>query len=125
MPKKVIGKCPVCGQNMRVTELECSSCHTRVSGQFDLGKFSRLNRKQLEFVEVFIRLRGNIKEVEEEMGISYPTVRKKLDEVIEALGYRPEKSPDDETVEKRTEVLNALDEGEIDFEEAKNKLEEL
>lgn len=125
MPEKVIGKCPICGQNMRVTELECPSCHTQVSGQFDLGKFSRLNRKQLEFVEVFIRLRGNIKEVEEEMGISYPTVRKKLDEVIEALGYRPEKSPDDETVKKRTEVLNALDEGEIDFEEAKNKLEEL
>lgn len=125
MPEKVIGKCPVCGQNMRVTELECPSCHTQVSGQFDLGKFSRLNRKQLDFVEVFIRLRGNIKEVEEEMGISYPTVRKKLDEVIEALGYRPEKSPDDETVEKRTKVLNALDEGEIDFEEAKNKLKEL
>ncbi|MCF7890405.1 DUF2089 domain-containing protein [Candidatus Bipolaricaulota bacterium] len=125
MPKKLIGKCPVCGKDMKVTELECPGCHTQVSGQFDLGKFSRLNRQQLEFVKVFIRLRGNIKEVEEEMGISYPTVRKKLDEVIEALGYRPEESPDDEAVEKRNEVLDALDKGEIDFEEAKTKLEEL
>ncbi|MBS3787218.1 DUF2089 domain-containing protein [Candidatus Bipolaricaulota bacterium] len=125
MPEKVIGKCPVCGQNMRVTELECPGCHTKVRGQLDLGKFSRLNQNQLEFVEVFIRLRGNIKEVEEEMGISYPTVRKKLDEVIEALGYRPEKSPDNEAVKKRNEVLDALDDGEIDFEEAKNRLEEL
>lgn len=125
MTKKVIGKCPVCGQNMKVTELECPSCHTRVSGQFDLGKFSRLNRKQLEFVEVFIRLRGNIKEVEEEMGISYPTVRKKLEEVIEALGYRPEEEPKAERAKRRKEVLNELDEGEIDVEEAKDKLQEL
>lgn len=125
MPAKVNGKCPVCGQNMRVTELECPSCHSQLSGQFDLGRFSRLNQEQLEFVEVFIKLRGNIKEVEEEMGISYPTVRKKLDEVIKALGYRPAESPDDETVQKRKEVLNSLDEGEIGFEEAKNKLEEL
>ena len=125
MTEKVIGKCPVCEKNMRVTELECPDCHTQIRGNFTMGKFSRLNEKQLGFVEVFIRLRGNIKEVEEEMGISYPTVRKRLDEVIEALGYKPEESPNDDTVEKRTEVLNALDEGEISFEDAKNKLEEL
>ena len=125
MTEKVIGKCPVCEKNMRVTELECPDCNTQIRGNFTMGKFSRLNEKQLGFVEVFIRLRGNIKEVEEEMGISYPTVRKRLDEVIEALGYKPEESPNDDTVEKRTEVLNALDEGEISFEDAKNKLEEL
>lgn len=125
MKEKVLGKCPVCGENLRVTKLECPSCHTEVGGDFELGKFSQLNDQQLEFVEVFIKLRGNIKEVEEEMGISYPTVRKKLDQVIEALGYRPEEGPVDDTTEKRKEVLNALDEGEIDFEEAKNKLQEL
>ncbi len=125
MPKKIIGKCPVCDGEMKVTELECTNCHTQVSGQFELGRFSRLNQTQLEFIEVFIKLRGNIKEVEEEMGISYPTVRKKLDEVIESLGYRPEESPDDETVKKRKEVLNALEEGEIGVKEAKSKLQEL
>ena len=123
--KDVIGTCPVCGQNMRVTELKCSSCHTQVSGNFELGKFSRLNKDQLEFVEAFIRLRGNIKEVEEEMGISYPTVRKKLNEVIEALGYRPKEKPEEKSTEKKNEVLTALEEGEIDFEEAKTRLEKL
>jgi hypothetical protein len=125
MAEKVIGKCPVCGDQMNVTELECTSCRTKLSGNFELGKFSQLSQDQLEFVEVFIRLRGNIKEVEEELGISYPTVRKKLDEVIESLGYRPEESPDGETVEKRNEVLSSLEEGEIEFEEAKEKLQEL
>ena len=125
MSKKVIGKCPVCGDRMKVTELECPSCRTRLNGDFELGKFSKLSREQLEFVEVFIRLRGNIKEVEEEMGISYPTVRKKLDEVIKSLGYKPEESPDDEAVEKRNEVLSSLEEGKIEFEEAKEKLQEL
>lgn len=125
MSKKVIGKCPVCGDRMKVTELGCPSCRTRLNGDFELGKFSKLSREQLEFVEVFIRLRGNIKEVEEEMGISYPTVRKKLDEVIKSLGYKPEESPDDEAVEKRNEVLSSLEEGKIEFEEAKEKLQEL
>ncbi|MFP4508089.1 MAG: DUF2089 domain-containing protein [Candidatus Acetothermia bacterium] len=125
MKKEVIGSCPVCGERMRVTELQCSNCRTQVKGQFELGNFSRLDEEQREFVEIFIRLRGNIKEVEEELGISYPTVRKKLDEVIEALGYIPEESPGDEKDEKRREVLNALDEGEIGFEEAKNRLERL
>lgn len=125
MKKEVIGSCPVCGERMRVTELQCSNCRTQVKGQFELGNFSRLDEEQREFVEIFIRLRGNIKEVEEELGISYPTVRKKLDEVIEALGYIPEESPGDEKDEKRREVLNALDEGEIGFEEAKSRLERL
>ncbi|MFB6290511.1 MAG: DUF2089 domain-containing protein [Candidatus Bipolaricaulia bacterium] len=125
MSEKVIGKCPVCGADMSVTELECSSCHTKVSGKFDLGKFSRLDKHQLEFVEVFVRLRGNIKEVEEELDISYPTVRKKLDNVIETLGYSPEEGPEDTKVEERNEVLTALDQGEIDFDEAMKKLENL
>ena len=125
MKKKVIGQCPVCGTGMKVTELECPSCHTKVSGQFDLGKFSQLNRDQLEFVEVFVRLRGNIKEVEEELGISYPTVRKKLDDVIETLGYSPGESPEDTKKEERTEILTALDEGEIDFKDAMKRLENL
>lgn len=125
MAKKILGNCPVCGETLQVKRLECPSCRTEVSGKFDLGKFSRLSSDQLEFVSLFIRLRGNIKEVEEEMGISYPTVRKKLDEVIEALGYRPEESPEGDTSEKRKEVLQALDEGEIEFEEAKEQLKEL
>lgn len=125
MANKIIGQCPVCGSDMIATELECPHCHTRVSGKFELGKFSQLDPEQLEFVEVFIRLRGNIKEVEEEMGISYPTVRKKLDQVIQALGFSPEASPEDTKAEERTEVLTALEQGDIDYSEAVKKLKNL
>ncbi len=111
---KIIGKCPVCDENMHITELKCSHCQTTIRGKFEQDKFSRLNPDQLKFVEVFIRSRGNIKEVEREMGISYPTVRNKLDEVIAALGYRVEDSPDDEKAEKRKEILDSLEQGEID-----------
>ncbi len=110
---------------MLVTELECPHCHTKVSGKFELGKFSQLDPEQLEFVEVFIKLRGNIKEVEEEMGISYPTVRKKLDKVIQALGFSPEESPEDIKAEERVDVLAALEKGDIEYSEAIKKLKNL
>lgn len=125
MKRKIIGQCPVCGADMKVMELQCPNCNTGVSGRFDLGNFSRLTPDQLDFVEVFVKLRGNIKEVEEELGISYPTVRKKLDEVVQALGYDLEEGPEEATVEKRKDVLEALDEGEIDSQEAIEKLEDL
>jgi len=114
LANKIIGKCPVCEENMSITELKCNHCQTTIKGKFTQGKFSNLSADQLKFVEVFIRSRGNIKEVEREMGISYPTVRNKLDEVIAALGYRVEDSPDDEKAEKRKEILDSLEEGEID-----------
>ena len=125
MKHKIIGQCPVCGADMKVTKLECPSCKTGVSGEFELGRFSSLDHEQLEFVEVFVKLRGNIKDVEEEMGISYPTVRKKLDEVIEAMGYRLEEEAEREKAEKRNKVLDALDEGEINYQEAVDRLENI
>ncbi len=125
MANKLIGRCPVCDENLHITRLECSSCHTAISGNFKQDKFSRLNEDQLKFVEVFIRSRGNIKEVEREMGISYPTVRNKLDEVIEALGYSAKDSPEDDVGEKRREILDSLEEGEIDSEEARELLQNI
>lgn len=125
MNNKMVGQCPVCGTGMVVTELECPNCHTKISGKFKLAKFARLNSEQLNFLEVFVSQRGNIKEVEEELGISYPTVRKKLDQVIKDLGYRPEESPEDTNVEERNTVLENLESGEIDFEEAMELLEGL
>ena len=125
MAHDLLGKCPVCGENMRITKLKCHQCHTEISGNFKLDKFLRLEQEQLEFVEVFIKSRGNIKEVEREMGISYPTVRNKLDDVIEALGYNAQDSPDDATAEKRKEVLDSLEKGEIDSEEAVEMLKKI
>ncbi|MBF8437536.1 DUF2089 domain-containing protein [Halanaerobiaceae bacterium Z-7014] len=122
---KLIGKCPVCQENMEITEIKCNDCDTKIRGRFFLDKFSRLDPDQHHFVEVFIRSRGNIKEVEREMGISYPTVRNKLDEVIEALGYQPEDSPDDNKAKKRKEILDSLENGEIQSQEAVEMLKNI
>ena len=118
MPNKVLEDCPVCGGNLRIVALHCPTCDTEIKGNFTSGKFTQLSDGQLEFVEVFIKSRGNIKEVEREMGISYPTVRNKLDEIINALGYNVQTSPDDTTGERRKEILSMLEKGEIDSQEA-------
>lgn len=118
MKYKAPGVCPVCGEPLMVTRLSCNHCQTRLEGEFNFCKFCRLPAEQREFVEVFIKCRGNIKDVEKELGISYPTVRNRLDGVIEALGYRIEKQEAADEKDYRQEVLKALENGEITAEEA-------
>lgn len=115
MAREVLGKCPVCGEELRVSKLSCSNCHTNIEGNFTLCKFCKLSSEQKNFLEAFIRNRGNIKEIEKDLGISYPTVRNKLEDVIEALGYKPRYN---EPKVNRKEILKKLDEGEITSEEA-------
>ncbi len=81
------GKCPVCNNTLTVTHLQCGQCGTGIDGQFHLGSFQALNADQLQFVETFIKCRGKIKDVEAELGVSYPTVVAKLNAVVGALGY--------------------------------------
>src|SRR5580693_6728428 len=83
----VLGRCPFCGEELHVARLECSSCHTAIEGRFSLGRFQRLTPEQLGFLEVFIKNRGIIRNVEAELGLSYPTVRNRLDDVIRSLGF--------------------------------------
>lgn len=87
MSYKAITVCPVCGKKLKITRLKCSGCRTSIENDFEFSKFDYLNKQQLKFIEVFIKCRGSIKDVEKELGISYPTVRAKLDEVINSLGY--------------------------------------
>lgn len=115
MKREVLGKCPVCGDELSVTTLSCHTCHTHIEGDFSLCKFCKLNDEQKNFVELFLKNRGNIKEIEKELGISYPTVRGKLENVIEALGYSTK--PEEIKVDKK-EILRRLDNGEITTEEA-------
>jgi len=121
MKYKVLGKCPVCGGELQITRLSCSQCHTTIEGEFTSCKFCQLQPEQSEFIEVFIRCRGNIKEVEKELSISYPTVRTRLDGVIQALGYNPEKSPREQQ-DNRTDILLALEQGELNAQEALQQL---
>ncbi|KAB3531771.1 DUF2089 domain-containing protein [Alkaliphilus serpentinus] len=120
MRKEVLGQCPVCNSSLYVAKLKCSNCHTTIEGEFQLCKFSRLSKENKDFVDVFIKNRGNIKEIERELGISYPTVRSKLEAVIEALGHKP--SP--VATEGRKEVLEKLSRGEITADEAVKLLKE-
>lgn len=122
MRKDVLGKCPVCNDELKVTELSCSKCKTKISGEFYLDKFCRLDKEKRYFAEIFIKNRGNIKEIEKELGISYPTVRKLLDEVIVALGYS---NKVENTEIEKNEILEKLSKGEISSDEALKLLGEI
>lgn len=105
-------KCPVCGGHYVVTELECNGCHSRLAGQFGTSRLSALDGEQTAFAEVFLSCRGNIKEVEKALGISYPTVRSRLDGVLETMGFAVKrKGP-------KADVLEALSRGELSLDEA-------
>ncbi len=106
--------CPVCKNEMNVTRLHCSSCDTVVEGRFAAGHFANLSQEQLDFIFTFVRCEGKLTRMETELGISYPTIRNRLHEVIRALGYEPGKDETPEvTDEKRREVLEDLDTGKI------------
>lgn len=117
-------KCPVCGNTMDVTRVQCTKCNTELTGTFAPCRFCMLEDKHMQFVETFLRCRGSIKEVEKALGVSYPTVRNMMDAALEALGYgdMPKK---DEAEQQRDEILNKLSNSEIDVDAAVKALEEL
>ncbi len=115
----VIGRCPVCGDTLHVTRLQCRNCDTSLEGHFALGRLYQLTPEQLEFVEIFIRCEGKINRVEQEIGLSYPAVRARLSEVIRALGYEVgEPTPRAISEEMRRDILADLNAGRISSEEA-------
>lgn len=125
MRQKMVGRCPVCDNPLTITKLGCDKCGITLEGQFTGCRFCQLSNEQRGFAETFIKCRGNIKEVERELGISYPTVRGRLDSLIEALGYRVERSVEDaEAASKRKEILDSLSKGEITPEDAVRMLKE-
>ena len=81
------GRCPVCSNAMTVTRLHCGQCGTGVDGVFSLGRLQTLTPEQVQFVETFMRCKGKIKDVETELGISYPTVVSRLNEVVRTMGF--------------------------------------
>ncbi|MFZ5987830.1 MAG: DUF2089 domain-containing protein [Bacillota bacterium] len=116
MGKEVLGKCPICNSETTVTKIYCDTCNTSIEGRFDLCKFCRLTAEQKQFIDVFIKCRGNIKEVEKELGVSYPTVKNRLEDAANALGHKSDSQASD-SIRKR-EVLDRLNNGEITVEEA-------
>jgi hypothetical protein len=119
-------QCPICGGEIIVTRINCRNCSTTIDGRFSSRTFSQLTPEQMDFVETFVRLEGKIKHMEKELDSSYPTIRKKLHDVIRALGYEPG-GEDEQSIlseEERQQILNDLDAGKISYEEAMKLLQE-
>src|SRR4051795_3293803 len=96
MAHDVISTCPVCSGELAVTRLRCLSCGTTLEGEFSVGRFARLSREQMALLESFLRSRGNLRDIERELGISYPTVRSRVEALVRALGFGPRTDDDDE-----------------------------
>jgi hypothetical protein len=127
MKHDVISTCPVCANELAVTRLHCRSCGTSLEGDFSVGRFGRLSRDQLSLLESFLRSRGNLREMERELGISYPTVRSRVEALVRALGFGPRADAevdDDEAPTQavptptRDAILERLARHEISAEEA-------
>lgn len=118
---QVISRCPVCGRKLKVVKLQCENCDTVIENDFYLSAFDYLSVDDLFFAETFLKCRGNIKEVEKELKISYPTVRSRLDDIIQKLDGKPNvKSSSD----SQKEILDALEKGEITPAEALEQMKE-
>jgi hypothetical protein len=86
MEREVISTCPVCESRLQVTRLHCNTCGTTIEGEFNVGRFARLDRGQMSLLEQFLRSRGNLRELERELGLSYPTVRGRVETLLRTLG---------------------------------------
>jgi len=135
MPHDVISTCPVCAGELAVTRLHCRSCGTTLEGEFSVGRFGRLTKEQLVLLESFLRSRGNLRDMERELGISYPTVRGRVEALVRALGFGPRdgaEEPDEESTTPnpdiaaaRQAILERLSKGEIGAEEAATGIRQL
>jgi hypothetical protein len=118
--------CPICNEEVTVTRIYCRNCDTTIESRFQVSMpFSQLNPEQLSFIEAFVRNEGRINRLENELGLSYPTIRNRLHEVIRAMGFEPggeELALISE--EKRQQILEDLDQGKISAEEAMRILRE-
>ncbi len=140
----ILSKCPVCGGDLVVTCLHCPACETTIEGSFEPGgsrlqeafspeqlkpllPFSHLSAEQLQFILTFVRCEGRFNRMEEEMGMSYPTLRNRLNEIIRAMGFEPSRDeaaagPTPPSPAERQQILDMLSRGEINLDEAKRRL---
>ena len=139
---KPLSRCPVCEGELKISELSCDRCNTRIQSVFDPCRFCSLPAEHLSFIEVFLKCEGNLSRVEKELGVSYPTVRNRLTAALTALDLSgqaqdpafqpaPEEGTDtnghvpEDTSARRRDALNALARGEMSAEDAARVLREL
>ena len=87
MPHDVIATCPVCSGELAVTRLHCRACGTTLEGDFNVGRFGHLSREQMAVLESFLKSRGNLRDMERELSLSYPTIRARVEALVRALGF--------------------------------------
>jgi hypothetical protein len=139
----VIATCPVCANELSVTRLRCGECGTTIEGEFGVGRFGRLTREQTALLESFLRSRGNLRDMERELGISYPTVRSRVEALVRALGFGPrdeadtaadaadmqsagvDGTPVQDVAARRREILELLARHELTAEDAAQEIREL
>ncbi len=133
-------QCPACESKLVVTRLQCPVCGTEVAGAFALSRLASLREPHASLLELFLRLRGNMKELERALGLSYPTVRARLEEALTAAGLdrtapssasggdeaeaSPAPAAPDDGAAARAEILDALERGEIGAADAARRLRE-
>jgi hypothetical protein len=117
--------CPACNASLMVSRLTCPDCGTEVSGSFPPDLFSRLAPNDFDFVVMFVKSRGNVKEMERELGISYWTIRARLNEIVAQLGLEAPDTQVEDVAVRRQQVLEQLNEGLLTVKEAAARLEEL
>lgn len=127
--KNNLSECPVCGGNLTITRYYCSQCDTTIEGRFTgaTGPFSQLSPEQLNFLLTFVRCEGKLNRMEDELKLSYPTLRNRLVELIRALGFEPGKEEQNPasriTAEDRVRILDDMEQGKITYDEAKQLLQ--
>jgi hypothetical protein len=121
---KDVSGCPSCGGALQVRELSCPVCEIAVRGNFPRCEFCALPAQQLRFLRLFVSRRGNLREVERELGVSYPTVRARLDDLLRALGYPVSRASAADRQERRRQILDNLKSGEMSPEQAARALRE-
>jgi len=126
--------CPVCSERLQVTRLGCPHCGTGLSGEFAPCEFCGIEAGDREMLRVFLSSRGNMRELERHLGVSYPTARARFDDLLRRLGYSPNGSEDappaepagpaaePATGDPRLDTLRALADGSLDVDTARRRL---
>jgi hypothetical protein len=110
--KRNLTTCPVCEGELIITRYECNNCRTKIEGNFQQNGFSELSDEQIEFIKVFLVSHGSIKEVEKQLGISYPTVKNRLSGIVKAITGKELEKPNN------LDILERIEQGDISVEDA-------
>jgi hypothetical protein len=129
MTNRILRSCPVCGGELAVSRLHCSACDTTIEGHFTHAAtpFGTLNNDQTQFLLAFIRCEGRFTRLEQELNLSYPTLRNRLAEILKAMGFEPDReeapSAPRLSIDDRRRILEDLETGQISYAEAQRRLQ--